>query len=135
MLETIQGVRPKHAFIVLGNENEEKLIVDKFFSYYKNLKNSFLNFHASPSQVMPDPTISNDHGRWSELAKKQLIELDHLSLVANISHSQIKNLDGTILTPRIQIPYIALKSNACDGRCVAFEGEDGVGVGRVVDFE
>ena len=98
MLETIQGVRPKHAFIVLGNENEEKLIVDKFFSYYKNLKNSFLNFHTSPSQVMPDPTISNDHGRWSELAKKQLIELDHLSLVANISRSQIKNLEKAGIT-------------------------------------
>lgn len=93
MLEAIQGVRPKQMVVVLGDETEARLNVDNYFAYYQNLKEAFLAFHASPPQGMPDPNMSKSYGRWSDLAHGQLVELDHLSLVANVSRSQVKNLE------------------------------------------
>jgi len=69
------------------------LNVDNYFAYYQNLKEAFLAFHASPPQGLPDPNVSKSYGRWSDLAHGQLVERDHLSLVANVSRSQVKNLE------------------------------------------
>lgn len=93
MLEAIQGVRPKQMVVVLGDETEARLNVDNYFAYYQNLKSAFLAFHAEPPKGLPDPNISKSYGRWSDLAHEQLVERDHLSLVANISRSQVKNLE------------------------------------------
>ena len=93
MLEAIQGVRPKQMVVVLGDDTEARLNVDNYFAYYQNLKEAFLAFHASPPQGLPDPNVSKSYGRWSDLAHGQLVELDHLSLVANVSRSQVKNLE------------------------------------------
>ena len=93
MLEAIQGVRPKQMVVVLGDETEARLNVDNYFAYYQNLKSSFLAFHSSPPQGLPGPNVSKSYGRWSDLAHSQLVELDHLSLVANVSRSQVKNLE------------------------------------------
>jgi len=93
MLEAIQGVRPKQMVIVLGDDTEARLNVDNYFAYYQNLKEAFLAFHASPPQGLPDPNVSKSYGRWSDLAHGQLVERDHLSLVANVSRSQVKNLE------------------------------------------
>ena len=93
MLEAIQGVRPKQMVVVLGDDSEARLNVDNYFAYYLNLKASFLEFHAEPPQGLPDPNVSKTYGRWNDLAQQQLHELDHLSLVANLSRSQVKNLE------------------------------------------
>ncbi len=93
MLEAIQGVRPKQMVIVLGDETEARLNVDNYFAYFQNLKSAFLAFHAAPPQGLPDPNVSKSYGRWSDLAHRQLVERDHLSLVANVSRSQVKNLE------------------------------------------
>ena len=93
MLEAIQGVRPKQMVVVLGDDSQARLNVDNYFAYYQNLKSAFLAFHAEPPKGLPDPNISKSYGRWSDLAHKQLVERDHLSLVANISRSQVKNLE------------------------------------------
>jgi len=93
MLEAVQGVRPKEMVVVLGDVTEERLSVENYFAYYKNLKASFLDFHTNPSDGMPDPVASKSHGRWSDLASQQLAEIDHLSQVANLARSQIKTLE------------------------------------------
>ena len=93
MLESIQGVRPKQMVVVLGDDTEARLDVANYFAYYKSLKSAFLEFHKSPSKDRPNPTESKSYGRWSELAGKLLAEIDHLSQVANLSRSQIKNLE------------------------------------------
>ena len=98
MLEAIQGVRPKQMVIVLGDETETRLNVENYFAYYKNLKAAFLSFHASPPKGLPDPKLSKSYGRWSNLAHEQFVERDHLSLVANISRSQVKNLEKAGIT-------------------------------------
>ncbi len=93
MLEAIQGVRPKQMVIVLGDKTKAKLNVDNYFAYYRSLKSAFLAFHESPPTELPNPNISKNYGRWSDLAHKQLVELDHLSLVANISRSQVNSFE------------------------------------------
>jgi len=103
MLETIQGVRPKQMVVVLGDDTEARLDVANYYSYYKSLKFAFLEFHKSPSKELPSPTESNSYGRWSELAGKQLAEIDHLSQVANLSRSQIKNLEQAGVTTMQQL--------------------------------
>ena len=42
----------------------------------------------------PDPADTKTHGRWSEYAKKILEDRRHLSLIANITQSQIKRLEN-----------------------------------------
>ena len=103
MLENIQGVRPKQMVVVLGDDTEARLDVANCFSYYKSLKSAFLEFHKSPSKDLPNPTESKSYGRWSELAGKQLAEIDHLSQVANLSRSQINNLEKVGVTTMKQL--------------------------------
>jgi len=92
MLEIIQGVKPKYIVVVLGDNKRKYLSVDNYFAYYQSLKKAFLTFHKTLSEDLPDPADSRSFGRWSTLAKKQLEELDHLSLIANLTRLQIKNL-------------------------------------------
>ena len=59
------------------------------------LKSSFIRFHENWNvSQLPDPAESKTHGRWSEYAKKILEERRHLSLIANITQSQIKRLEN-----------------------------------------
>ncbi|PCI43726.1 MAG: helicase [Alphaproteobacteria bacterium] len=92
MLESIQGVQPKHMAIVLGDDTIKPLMVDHYYAYYQSLKTAFLAFHDNPEDALPDPAMSKSYGRWSTLAHEQLVKRDHLSQVANLSHQQIKNL-------------------------------------------
>jgi len=103
MLESIQGVRPRQMVVVLGDDTEARLEVANYFAYYKSLKSAFLEFHKTPSKNLPNPADSKNYGRWSELANKQLAEQDHLSQVANLSRSQIKNLEKAGITTMQQL--------------------------------
>jgi len=93
MLEAIQGVRPKNFSVVLGDNTQKTLRVHQYFAYYQSLKKSFLHFHDKFNNKIPSASESVNFGRWSELAKNQLEELDHLSQVANLSRQQIKKLE------------------------------------------
>ena len=99
MLEEIQGVKPAHIKICLGNSEIESLKTDDYFYYYLSLKTKFLhdeqNFDANS---MPDPYDSKSYGQWSDYAQKLLENSDHLSLVANITRSQIKKLNRAGIT-------------------------------------
>ena len=93
MLENIQGVRPEKLAVVLGDKKIIELRTLDYYAYFNLLKYSFISFHQNwnISQI-PDPSDSKTHGRWSEYAKKILEESRHLSLIANITQSQIKRL-------------------------------------------
>ena len=47
---------------------------------------------------MPNPAVSPSLDRWSEYGKKNLAERRHLSLVANITRTQIKRLENASIT-------------------------------------
>ena len=94
MLEAIQGVFPKKAAIVLGNQVQEHFILSDFLHYYSRFKGRFKKFHADfDPKSRPMPQTWEDFGEWGELAAQILAEQDHLSLVAGISTSQTKRLE------------------------------------------
>lgn len=94
MLESLQAVRPEHLVIALGSGTNKRLRTDDYFYYCHSLKQRFLETQkAFDYRQMPNPADSADFGRWSTYANQLLIERDHLSQIANISHSQIKKLE------------------------------------------
>lgn len=94
MLETLQGRRPKSIIVVLGNKDRMRLITDNYYYYYLQLKKLFLSVHLNfNSENRPDPSDSTSWGRWGNFAEQLLLEVDHLSQVANITRSQIKKLN------------------------------------------
>lgn len=95
MLELEQGVRPESMVVVLGNKEQKRLNVREYFAYYIALKQSFLQSETDfDPDELPDPAHSTAHGRWSVYAQELFEKRDHLSLVANISSTQIKRLES-----------------------------------------
>ena len=94
MLENEQGIKPEKVAIVLGDKKIIHLRTQDYFAYYSLLKSSFISFHKNwKTSNQPDPADSKSHGRWSQYAKKNLEERRHLSLIANITRTQIKRLE------------------------------------------
>ena len=95
MLEKEQGLKPNKVAVVLGDKNINYLNTQNYFSYYKTLKSNFLSFHSDwKVNLQPDPAETSTHGRWSQYAESLLINRRHLSLIANITKSQIKRLES-----------------------------------------
>ena len=93
MLSAVQGILPKNMSIILGDMRQQILEVGQYYHYYQSLKSSFLEYHQDfDLEVQPDPSSSRDYGRWSKYAGSLLSEQDHLLLVANITHNQVKRL-------------------------------------------
>jgi len=93
MLETLQGRRPEHIVVVLGDGEQKRLRTNDYFYYYQNLKHGFLQTHREFSiNNRPDPADSNSWGRWGKYAEELLKQSDHLIQVATITKSQIKKL-------------------------------------------
>ena len=99
MLEQEQGIPSERVAIVLGNNERVPLRVQNYAAYYAFLKSSFLDFQEGWSVKRP-PNFSDSpfFGRWSRYAEKLLGEQRHLSLVANISRTQIKRLENAGIT-------------------------------------
>ena len=95
MLEGLQGRLPDEVVVVLGTKVEDRIRIPAYFGYFESLKNKFLNAQNSFSadlRDLPDPAYCDDYGAWSTYAKQLMAESDSLSIVANISKSQIKKL-------------------------------------------
>ena len=94
MLEALQGRRPQHVVVVLGNDDQVRLCTNDYFYYYTNLKHRFLQVHQDFSaQNQPNPADSNSWGRWSGYAEELLKQTDHLCQIATITKNQIKKLN------------------------------------------
>jgi uncharacterized protein len=99
-LEEMQGVLPEKFGFILGDKREEQLRTLDFIYAYRELRDRCLRSQKSwNAKAMPDPALDRSHGRWTRAAGWNLIERDHLSLVANISRSQIRRLEaGGVMT-------------------------------------
>lgn len=95
MLEAMQGVRPEHITVALGNGDQEVLRTSDFTYYYLSLKGAFLEAQDTFDRAqMPDPADSKSWGNWSDYAESLLLERDHLFQVATITRGQIKKLNA-----------------------------------------
>jgi uncharacterized protein len=101
LLEAVQGLRPEWMHVALGGSARavERLRVDDYLAYYRNVKARFLAAMASddppqfpPVGTYPEPVEHCDVCRWAaECAIRRRAD-DHLSLVAGISARQRREL-------------------------------------------
>ncbi|MGE0682937.1 MAG: TM0106 family RecB-like putative nuclease, partial [Candidatus Binatia bacterium] len=93
LLETIQGVRPRHISLILGDGTRPSFRTDDYSYYYRRLKAAFLKWmeEFDPNRP-PPPETGGNYGRWSTMAQTRLADADHLSRVATITGGQIRKL-------------------------------------------
>ena len=99
ILEHMQGKRPEMLTIILGNKEKVWLRTQDYNAYFYLIKSSLFLFKTNgQTNQLPDPAESKTHGRWSQYAKNILEKWRHLSLIANITRSQIKRLERAGIT-------------------------------------
>jgi uncharacterized protein len=93
MLEALQGRRPEHIGIILGNGDRKPLRTDDCWFYYQAIKRSFLEqqnlFQANQPPLFPGLA---DYRHWNGHVTKLLESRNDVSLVANIRQAQIEKL-------------------------------------------
>jgi uncharacterized protein len=94
MLQSIQGTLPQHIVVALGSGDQTRLRTADYYHYYQAIKTQFIESQENfESTKQANPADSKSFGRWSSYAEQLLKQSDHLSLIANISRSQIKKLN------------------------------------------
>lgn len=94
MLAKLQGSLPRNFVLAMGNGEIRSFPLKQFFHLYRHIKKDFLAFHEAFDLAVPlHPGDSLSLGNWSEVGERILEELDHLSLVANITRGQIRKLN------------------------------------------
>ena len=108
MLNSVQSRLADEIAVATGDEQVQRVKLADCFDYYLALKKEFLQTQGNWSaEQKPDPAESASHGRWSEHADELLIAIDHLSLVATITRSQIKKLERAGITTRAELAGLA----------------------------
>ena len=93
MLENLQGSLTETCVLIYGNKEREQFNIKNYYIFYKAIKDLFLQFHTSKKiNLLPDPELYENWGRFSEHATRTLQEKDHLSQIAGIKSSQIYKL-------------------------------------------
>lgn len=93
ILESMQGVRPKTASVLLGNGKEVEFNVDDYYQFYLNLKQNFISFHNQfKIDKSPNPSLKDNLWYWETAAKEILKEKDDISLIADIEKEDVKIL-------------------------------------------
>jgi uncharacterized protein len=98
LLETIQGVRPEHMYIVPPGAPPapERYRVDEFLAYYRLVRRRLeaaVGDLPQPS-TYPEPVAHCDICRWWPTCDARWREDDHLSLVAGITKLQTRELQA-----------------------------------------
>ncbi len=123
-LEAIQDTRPPQLGFVLGTGEEVWFDTERFFYFYRHLRDTFLEFQdAFDPAAQPDPALERSWARWETAAKQILEARDDLRLVARMTRSQIKRLRAAGIATMAEL---ACSSPSPDGR-----GGQGARTGRV----
>ncbi len=92
-LERIQGVEPEQVHVVLGGQERVSLTTREFAAYYRHAKARYLEaLEAGHGTTYPLPVEHCSICRYSaECTERREVD-DHLSLVANLTRDQVRNL-------------------------------------------
>ncbi len=95
LLTDLQDLRPKNMHLFLGDNKKYSFRIADFFYYYIRAKKRFESYLQNlPSDSYPEPCHHCNFCQWQNGCKTQWEEDDHLSLVANIKHSQMVLSEG-----------------------------------------
>lgn len=114
-LERLTGYAPELMHVVLGNGEERSYRVDDYNAYYRSLKHAFLREMARlerqswPQAYVPSPVSHCAICSWRTHCEDKREAIDHLSLVARLTRTQIKRLSEA-KPPIESIPQLATAS-------------------------
>lgn len=93
MLADVQGVMPRHMYVVLGDGRKDTFIVADYLRYYRQLKQRFLDWTSKNArESYPECCDRCGMCRWRDLCTAQWAGDDHLNRVAGITKVQIPKL-------------------------------------------
>jgi len=93
LLADVQGVRPAHMTLVLGDMHEETFATARYEAYFRWVRRCLEQAVASPPPTYPEPVDHCDVCDWFSACDARRHADDHLSLVAGITTSQRRALD------------------------------------------
>jgi predicted RecB family nuclease len=94
LLASVQGVRPQQTHLILGDGREVSFRVEDFGAYVRHARQRFKTFASNPpTNSYPEPCAHCGYCQWKTTCSAQWDHDDHLSLVANIQHSQLVKLE------------------------------------------
>lgn len=95
LLSEVQGVMPRHMYVVLGNGRKDTFIVADYLRYYRQLKQRFLDWTSQNARASyPERCDRCGMCRWRDLCTAQWEGDDHLNRVAGITKVQIPKLNA-----------------------------------------
>jgi uncharacterized protein len=95
LLAGVQGIAPKSMHLALGDNRRESYRVQDFVAYVRHTQRRLLAFAgAVPEDSYPEPCAQCPSCRWKTRCEAEWEKDDHLSLVANIQHSQRIKLEA-----------------------------------------
>lgn len=93
MLAEVQGVMPRHMYVVLGDGRKETFLVADYLRYYRQIKQRFLEWTSLPEwESYPERCDRCSMCRWRDLCTAQWEGDDHLNRVAGITKVQVPKL-------------------------------------------
>ena len=93
LLAEVQGIMPRHMYVVLGDGRKETFIVADYLRYYRQLKQRFLTWTSKTvRESYPEKCDRCGMCRWRDRCTEQWDRDDHLNRVAGISKTQIPKL-------------------------------------------
>jgi predicted RecB family nuclease len=93
LLSKIQGEPPDWMYVVLGGGTElEKFATQHYSAYFRKVKRDFEEASRVSENTYPEPVELCDVCSWFPICDKRRRDDDHLSLVANITSVQRKEL-------------------------------------------
>src|SRR4051794_38672342 len=96
-LERLQGVRPAHMYLMLGDGEHPSLLPDDFDAYAGSIREEFVERYrelaAGATPAYPYPVPACDFCHWWLFCRDKRREDDHLSLVANLRRAQGLHLE------------------------------------------
>lgn len=93
MLAEVQGVVPRHMYVVLGDGRKDTFIVADYLRYYRQLKQRFLSWTSETvRESYPEKCERCGMCRWRDICTDRWERDDHLNRVANINKGQIPKL-------------------------------------------
>ncbi|HKI86118.1 MAG TPA: TM0106 family RecB-like putative nuclease, partial [Thermoanaerobaculia bacterium] len=93
LIEAVQGRRPDHIHVILGNGERRTLAHADFHSYFGRMKELYVETLADGLDgTYPDPVPHCELCRWAEPCEQRRASDDHLSLVAKLGGAQATKL-------------------------------------------
>jgi predicted RecB family nuclease len=100
LIESVQGRKPDHIHVILGNGERRTLAHADFRFYFTRMKELYVKTLTSGlDATYPNPVAHCELCKWAESCEQRRVSDDHLSLVAKLGGAQAAKLqEGGIET-------------------------------------